>query len=76
MNLLPEMQHVEVILLSGIIAVTVFTVVTAFVSTAVYLATRERAHNPEPVVSQNRVPENASQVEAKAAVRSPLATAG
>ena len=76
MSLLPEMQHVEVIVLSGIIAVTVFTVVTAVVSSVVYLATRERAPNPRPVAVQDHVPAMAHPVEAKAAARSPLATAG
>ena len=76
MNLLPDIQHVEVIVLSGIIAVTALTVVTAVVSTVVYLATRERAAHPVPAVTRNRIPAEAAQVEAKSSVRSSLAAAG
>jgi len=44
------MQHVEVIIFSGILAVTVFAVVTTVVSATVYFATRPRvAHQPVAV---------------------------
>jgi len=75
MNFLPDMQHVEVIALAGILAVTVFTVVTVCVSATVYLATRERAPSHQPATSRSAVPALATSA-AEPARSSVLATAG
>ena len=56
MSFLPDMQHVEVIAISGILAVTVSVVVTTVVSATVYLATRQRAPSHQPATSRSAVP--------------------
>jgi len=73
MNLLPEMQHVEVIVVAGIAAVSVVVGVSTVVLGAVYLATRERA--PKPAVARHTAPVNATPAETNTEVRSPLAAA-
>lgn len=75
MSFLPDMQHIEVIVLSGVIAVTVFTVVTTCVCATVYLATRELAPSHRPATSRSAVPVPTTPAT-EPARSSVLATAG
>jgi len=73
MNFLPDMEHVEVILLSGIIATTVFVTVSITVMVTVYLATRGPAHKAQTVAGVE--PVKAQPATNAAAARSPYAHA-
>jgi len=73
MNLLPDMEHLEVILLSGIIATTVFVTVSISVMVTVYLATRGPAHKAQPVAGVE--PVRAKPATTAADARSPYAHA-
>ncbi|MBA4189869.1 MAG: hypothetical protein C0467_17945 [Planctomycetaceae bacterium] len=72
MNFLPSIEHIEVILLSGILATTAMVTVTAFVLSAVFLATREPSHSHQLATAPKVVPPSSTT----AGVPSSLATAG
>ena len=73
MNFLPDMEHLEVILLSGIIATTVFVTVSISVMVAVYLATRGPTHKAQAVAGVE--PIKATPATNAATARSPYAHA-
>lgn len=71
----------EIVVLSGLFAVTAFTVVSVFAMAVAYWATREPASGRVPVAEREMVPAGAARTEARRAeagtdVHSPMATAG
>jgi hypothetical protein len=75
-NWLVNLQPGEVFVLSGLLAVSMFTVASIFGMSLAHILTREPTHAGQAVIAHRAASANVAPVQERTGLRSPMATAG